>query len=96
LIASFLIYILGRWLSAKSMREGKGESAYACGEKASFHKLRINVSLYRYLIYFVVLDSSILLVAFASLKLQSTNVLFLMLYLTIVLVSSLLLFEGGD
>jgi NADH:ubiquinone oxidoreductase subunit 3 (subunit A) len=88
--------MFGRWLSVKSARDRKGESTYACGEKASFHKLRINVSLYRYLVYFVVVDSSILLVAFASLKLQSTNVLFLMLYLTIVLVSSLLLFEGGD
>lgn len=88
--------MFGCWLSVKSARDGKGESAYACGEKASFDKLRINVSLYRYLVYFVVLDSSILLVAFASLKLQLTNVLFLMLYLTIVLASGLLLFEGGD
>ncbi|MBX5328915.1 NAD(P)H-quinone oxidoreductase subunit 3 [Candidatus Bathyarchaeota archaeon A05DMB-5] len=83
-------------MSAKSARDGKGESTYACGEKATFCKLRINVSLYKYLIYFVVLDSSILLVAFASLKLQITSVFLFMLYLSMVLISSFLLFEGGD
>jgi len=96
LAASFLIYMLGRWLSAKSVQTELSKSAYACGEKATSQKLKINVSLYRYLMYFVILDSSVLLVAFASLMLRTTNVLFFMLYLISVLVSVFLLFEGGD
>jgi NADH:ubiquinone oxidoreductase subunit 3 (subunit A) len=94
--ASSLIYLLGRHLSPKSAKTENGQSAYACGEKASFPKLRINVSLSKYLIYFVVLDSSVLLVAFASLALSITNVLLFMFYLIMMVVAVLLLVEGGD
>lgn len=94
--ASFLIYMFGHWASAKSVQTKNSKSAYACGEKVTFHKLRINVSLYKYLIYFVILDSSVLLVAFASLILQAASALPFMLYLMIVLVSGFLLFGGGD
>lgn len=94
--ASFLIYLLGRYLSPRSPKTGNGQSTYACGEKASFLKLKINVSLPKYLIYFVVLDSSVLLVAFASLALSAANVLLFMLYLFIIVVSTFLLVERGD
>ncbi|MGC8998399.1 MAG: NADH-quinone oxidoreductase subunit A [Candidatus Bathyarchaeia archaeon] len=96
LAASCIIYLLGRLFSAKSMRNGDGKSAYACGEKADFRGLKINISYYRYLIYFVILDSSVLLAAFASMALRLSNVLFLILYLLIVFISGLLLLEGGD
>jgi NADH:ubiquinone oxidoreductase subunit 3 (subunit A) len=96
LAISCIIYLFGRWFSPRSIQSGNGESTYACGEKVNFHKLKINVSLYRYLIYFVILDSSVLLVAFASLALQTANVLLFILYLFMVLISGFLLFEGGD
>ncbi len=94
--ASCLIYLLGRYLSPKSAKTEGGQSTYACGEKASFPKLRINVSLSKYLVYFVVLDSSVLLVAFASLALSVSNVLLFMFYLLIMVAAVLLLVEGGD
>jgi NADH:ubiquinone oxidoreductase subunit 3 (subunit A) len=94
--ASSLIYLLGHYLSPRSAKTENGQSTYACGEKASFLKLRINVSLSKYLVYFVVLDSSVLLVAFASLALSAANVLLFMLYLFIMVVSAFLLVERGD
>jgi NADH:ubiquinone oxidoreductase subunit 3 (subunit A) len=96
LAASFIIYVLGWFLSPKPVQSENAQSAYACGEKAAFTKLRVNVSLYKYLIYFVVLDSSVLLIAFASLALPSIDVVIFMLYLFIVLVSGFLLLGGGD
>jgi NADH:ubiquinone oxidoreductase subunit 3 (subunit A) len=95
-VASSSIYLLGRYMSPKSAKTENGQSAYACGEKASFPKLRINVSLSKYLVYFVVLDSSVLLVAFASLALSMANVLLFMFYLIMMVVAVLLLVEGGD
>lgn len=93
--ASSLIYLFGRYLSPKSVKTENGQSAYACGEKSAFLNLRVNVSLYKYLIYFVVLDSSVLLVAFASLALSTANVLLFMFYLFIMVVSGFLLVGGG-
>ena len=94
--ASSLIHLLGRYLSPRSAKTENGQSTYACGEKASFPKLRINVSLSKYLVYFVVLDSSVLLVAFASLALSASNALLFMFYLFIMVAAVLLLVEGGD
>lgn len=88
--------MVGHFLSPRSRRSGDGKSAYACGERATFHKLKIGVSHYRFLVYFVVLDSSVLLVSFASLALHTTNALLFLFYLFILLVSGFLLFEGGD
>ena len=96
LAVCFMIYMFGRWLSPKSGQDGNGKSTYACGEKAAFPKLRITVSLYRYVVYFVILDSSVLLVAFASLALSTANVVFFMFYLLIMVVSSFLLVGGRD
>ncbi|MEM0096523.1 MAG: NADH-quinone oxidoreductase subunit A [Candidatus Bathyarchaeia archaeon] len=96
LAVSSIIYLLGRLLSAKSMRSENGKSAYACGEKVNFDKLKVSVSHYRYLIYFVILDSSALLTAFAALAIRMANVLFFAIYLFIVILSGLLLLDGGD
>jgi NADH:ubiquinone oxidoreductase subunit 3 (subunit A) len=94
--ASSAIYLVGRHLSSKSAETREGRASYACGEKASFRGLRINVSLYKYLIYFVVLDASVLLVAFAALVLSTIDALLFMFYLFIMVVSSFLLVGGGD
>jgi NADH:ubiquinone oxidoreductase subunit 3 (subunit A) len=94
-LVSSLIYILSRWLSPKHVQSENEQATYACGEKAAFPKLKINVSLYKYLIYFVVLDSSVLLIAFASLALSAANMVLFMFYLLIVFASSFLLIGGG-
>jgi NADH:ubiquinone oxidoreductase subunit 3 (subunit A) len=94
LAVSCLIYVFGLWLSPKRVQDENERATYACGEKATFPKLKITVSLYKYLIYFVILDSSVLLVAFASFARAMNTVLF-MFYLFILLASSLLLLEGG-
>jgi NADH:ubiquinone oxidoreductase subunit 3 (subunit A) len=95
LAAALFIYGLGRRASPKHAQSENELAEYACGEKAPIQKLKINVSLYRYLIYFAVFDSSVLLLAFATLLGQGTNVPLLILYLFIMLASSLILLEGG-
>jgi len=95
LSAVSLIYLLGRRASPKPVQSENERSEYACGEKAPLQKLKINVSLYKYLIYFTILDSSVLLLAFAALG-QGLNMTLLLLYLSIIFASSLLLFEGGE
>lgn len=93
--ASSLIYALGRRAAPKPVQTEGGRAVYACGEKATYPKLKINVSLYKYLIFFVVLDSSVLLVAFASFMSQSINVPLILLYLLMMLASSAVLLDGG-
>jgi NADH:ubiquinone oxidoreductase subunit 3 (subunit A) len=95
LAASLLIYALGRRASPKPVQSENERSTYACGEKAPLQTLKINISLYKYLIYFVIFDSSVLLLAFAALLSQGTNITLLILYLFMMFASSLLLVEGG-
>jgi NADH:ubiquinone oxidoreductase subunit 3 (subunit A) len=94
-VAALLIYALGRRASPKPVQSETERSAYACGEKATFHGLKVNVSLYKFLIYFVIFDSSVILIAFASLVGQGRNVTMLILYLFLMLASGLILLEGG-
>jgi NADH:ubiquinone oxidoreductase subunit 3 (subunit A) len=97
-ISSLAIYTIGKRSAPKTTISENAQSAYACGEKISFFGLKINVSLYKYLIYFVVFDSSVLVLAFASFTLvgaNPTNPLLLILYLGIILAAGLVLVEGG-
>jgi len=94
-ISTLVIYALGRRSAPKTTVSENEQASYACGEKASFHGLKINVSLYKYLIYFVIFDASVLLVAFASFSLAGTNPLYVFLYLAIILAAGLVLLEGG-
>ncbi|MEM2098258.1 MAG: NADH-quinone oxidoreductase subunit A [Candidatus Bathyarchaeia archaeon] len=93
--ATSVIYLLGRRAAPKPVQSENRQSAYACGEKATFHGLKVNVSLYKFLIYFVIFDSAVLLIAFASLSAQGTNIPLLILYMFMILVSGLILLEGG-
>ena len=93
---ALLIYVLGRRASPKPIQSENERSTYACGEVAPMQKQRITVTLSKYLIYFVVLDSAVLLLAFATLITQGANVPLLILYLFMLLGSSLLLLEGGS
>lgn len=90
-----LIYILGRRASPKLNQTGDATLTYACGERPPVQKQRITVTLSRYLIFFVILDSSVLLLAFVTLITQGANIPLLLLYLGMLLTSTLLLLEGG-
>jgi len=94
-VCTYVIYSLGKRSAPKTTISENEQASYACGEKVVFHGLRINVSLYKYLIYFVIFDSAVLVLAFASFALANTNPLLLFLYLGIILASVLVLLEGG-
>jgi len=94
-ISTYAIYAIGRHSAPKSKHSENEEMAYACGEKAIFYGPKINVSLYRYIIYFVIFDSAVLLLAFASVAIASVNPLLLIVYLGIILASGFILLEGG-
>ena len=93
--AASLVYALGRRVAPKPVQSENQRSTYACGEQAPIQKQRITISLSKYLIYFVVLDSAVILIAFATLVTHVVNMPMLILYLSMLLASSLLLFEGG-
>ncbi len=95
LAVAFAIYAMGRRVSPKPVQSESERSMYACGENVVFSGLRVSISLYRFLIYFVIFDSAVLLLAFATLNQPGTNTLLLILYLFMMLVSSLLIFERG-
>ena len=94
--ASSVIYYLGRRAAPKTTQTEAQRTPYACGEKVTFPKLKVNVSLYKYLIFFVVLDSSVLLLAYASFMGQGVNVPLILIYLFMVLGAGLVLIEGGN
>ena len=94
-ISTYAIYAIGRHSAPKTKHSDNEEMAYACGEKAVFHGPKINVSLYRYIIYFVIFDSAVLLLAFASVAIATVNPILLVVYLGIILASGFILLEGG-
>jgi NADH:ubiquinone oxidoreductase subunit 3 (subunit A) len=95
-ISTMIIYILGRRSAPKTTISDNAQAAYACGENAVFPGLKINVSLYKYLIYFVIFDSSVLVLAFSVFSIAgTTNPLLLILYLGIILAAGLVIVEGG-
>jgi NADH:ubiquinone oxidoreductase subunit 3 (subunit A) len=94
-ISTMAIYTIGKRSAPKTTISENAQSAYACGEKISFFGLKINVSLYKYLIYFVVFDSAVLVLAFAALTIAASNPFLLILYLGIILAAGLVLVEGG-
>jgi NADH:ubiquinone oxidoreductase subunit 3 (subunit A) len=68
---------------------------YACGEKVVFSSPKINISLYKYLIYFVIFDSAVLVLAFAAIAIASVNPLLVIIFLGIILASGFILLDGG-
>lgn len=95
LVVSSAIYLLGRQWAPKPRKSEEKSSMYACGERIRPTKVKITVTLYKYLIYFVIIDSSVLLMAFAALALEMMNSFPLLLYLFTILTATLLLL-GGD
>ncbi|MGD6851238.1 MAG: NADH-quinone oxidoreductase subunit A [Candidatus Bathyarchaeia archaeon] len=94
-VATYAIYAIGKRSAPKTTISENEQAAYACGEKVSFQGLKINVSLYKYLIYFVVFDTSVLVLAFASFALAQVNPLLLVLYIGIILAAGIVLIDGG-
>ncbi len=94
LIVSSLIYLCSRQFAYKTSASEEKSSMYACGEKVFSKKLSVNVTLYKYLIFFVIIDSPALILAFAALALEMINPFSLLIYLTIILVADLLLLGG--
>lgn len=94
-LSTVIIYALGKKVAPKTAISENEQAAYACGEKVSFKSLKINVSLYKYLIYFVIFDSAVLVLAFASFIIGIINPLVLILYLSIILAAGIVLLDGG-
>ena len=95
LAAASAIYAFGRRVSPKPAQNENKRLTYACGELAPVQKQRITLSLSKYLIYFVIFDSSVLLLAFATIITHGVNMPLLILYLFMILASNLILLEGG-
>ncbi|MBS7660145.1 MAG: NADH-quinone oxidoreductase subunit A [Candidatus Bathyarchaeia archaeon] len=95
ILCSLLIYVIGWLLAPKSGKSEEKKLPYACGERTILRKINPGVNLYKFLIYFAMLDSSVLMVAFAAIHAFATEILpYLALYLVMVLLAVLLIFEG--
>ncbi len=99
-VSAAVVYLLGRRAAPKPTQSEAERKAYACGEKVTFSNIKVNVSLYKYLIYFVVLDSSVLLLAFGALNFGplaniSVNTPLVLVYLFMILAAGLLVLDGG-
>jgi NADH:ubiquinone oxidoreductase subunit 3 (subunit A) len=94
-ISAYTIYAIGRHLAPKTKHGVNHEMGYACGEKVVFSSPKMNISLYKYLIYFVIFDSAILLLSFASVAIASVNPILVVLYLGIILAAGFILLDGG-
>jgi len=69
---------------------------YACGERVRSGRFVINITLYKYLVYFIILDSSVLLLAFATLTPTPISLPLLLVYISTLLAATILLATGGD
>ena len=94
LFISSIIYILAKRLAPKTVLSDEKNAMYACGEKVSSKRLLVNVSLYKYLIFFVIIDSPALILAFAASALELITPFALLIYLGIILAADLLLLGG--
>jgi NADH:ubiquinone oxidoreductase subunit 3 (subunit A) len=91
-----LIYLGSKLLIPKSSESKDKTEMYACGEKVNSTRLLVNVTLYKYLIFFVIIDSPALLLAFAALALEIINPVTLLIYLGMILAADFLLLGGTE
>jgi NADH:ubiquinone oxidoreductase subunit 3 (subunit A) len=94
LILAAVIYFSSRLLAQKSPDSEEKSAMYACGEKVFSKRLLVNVTLYKYLIFFVIIDSPALILAFAALALEMISPFALLIYLGIILAADMLLLGG--
>lgn len=91
------IYVFSVILSRKSFRnEPDKKMPYACGERLASLTSIVVITLYKYVIYFIILDSSLAILAFASMALNHSNIWFFSIYVLMLLISSLLLPRGEE
>ena len=90
-----LIYLASKALMPKYSESQDKTEMYACGEKVASTRLLVNVSLYKYLIFFVIIDSPALILAFAALALEMINPFILLIYLGMILAADFLLLGGN-
>jgi NADH:ubiquinone oxidoreductase subunit 3 (subunit A) len=94
LILALLIYLSSHLLTQNSPASKEKSAMYACGEKVSTKRLLVNVTLYKYLIFFVIIDSPAMILAFAALALEMINPFTLLIYLGIIFAADMLLLGG--
>ena len=92
---TLLIYLSSRLLTKKVPVSKEKSAMYACGEKVFTKRLLVNVTLYKYLIFFVIIDSPALILAFAALALETISLFALLIYLGIILAADALLLGGS-
>lgn len=97
-IFSMIIYLSGVIFSRRSVKnEPNKRIPYACGERATTSSTsKFSISLYKYIIFFITLDSPLVIIAFASTALNSFNIWFFITYVFILFISSILLLEVMD
>jgi NADH:ubiquinone oxidoreductase subunit 3 (subunit A) len=93
-IIAVVIYFVSKLLIPNPLVNEEQKSMYACGEKMVPKRLLVNVSLYKYLIFFVIIDSPALILAFAAIALEMINPFTLLIYLGIILAADMLLLGG--
>lgn len=96
LAVSSVIYLLGRQFAPKPHKTKDKSAMYACGERIRPKKMKITVTLYKYLICFAIIDSSVLIMAFAAPALDMMNSLPLLVYLFTITIAALLLAEATN
>jgi NADH:ubiquinone oxidoreductase subunit 3 (subunit A) len=94
--ASSLVCLLGNRLAPKTNNRELGRVQYACGERPLKIPQRMQASLYKYLLYFLIIDSSLLILAYAALDIVYLNPIPLVIYLSTILVAVFLFTDGGE
>jgi NADH:ubiquinone oxidoreductase subunit 3 (subunit A) len=95
LAISIIIYLIAQRLSPKSIPSVDRDASYACGERVTFGHLTLNVTSSRYLVFFLIIDSSVTLIAFAAMANGVMISPLFVLYLIILLIAVFLL-NGGN
>ncbi|MEM1507899.1 MAG: hypothetical protein QXU02_04300 [Candidatus Bathyarchaeia archaeon] len=91
---SMTIYVSGVMLSRRSAKNGSSKRMpYVCGERLASLTSRAIISPYKYIIFFIILDSSLVIIAFASAALNPFNIWFFSIYVLLLLISSTPLME---
>jgi NADH:ubiquinone oxidoreductase subunit 3 (subunit A) len=90
-----LLCIFGNRLAPKAADRDQARIQYACGEEPIAVGRSVNLSLYKYLVYFLVADSSLLIIAFSVLGELTANLPMILLYLGLLLAASYLFLEGS-
>ena len=66
-------------------------SMYACGEDLPHRSLRVNLSNYQYIIYFIILDAAVPLILFGALVFWGVPPIMLVMYLGLLGVSTVVM-----